>query len=206
MTDIVSSKRKLVLFDFDGTITHKDSLFDFIRFAVGPVKFIVGLLWQCPNLIAFRAGLLKNHTAKQRLISQFFKGWNELDFTQVADHYATTRIDRIVRSDALECLHQHLKNKDLVYVVSASGEAWIKAWCTQHGIQVLGTQLEVVGGKMTGLFSSPNCHGPEKVRRIKAQLDLNDYVQIVAYGDSAGDTEMLALADEVFMRKFSNKS
>ena len=39
-----------------------------------------------------------------------------------------------------------------------------------------------------------NCRGAEKARRLRAYLHSDD-VELWAYGDSAGDTELLAMAD-----------
>jgi HAD superfamily phosphoserine phosphatase-like hydrolase len=81
-----------------------------------------------------------------------------------------------------------------VYLVSASAENWLAAWCQQLNIQLIATQLEINNGLVTGKILGHNCYGPEKVNRINAKIILHDYQQIHCYGDSSGDREMLALA------------
>jgi phosphatidylglycerophosphatase C len=63
----------------------------------------------------------------------------------------------------------------------------------------------VVGddGRYTGAMVGANCRGPEKVRRLRAWMDeqgLGD-AMLWAYGDSAGDRELLASADQAFLVK-----
>lgn len=73
-----TSPSVLVLFDFDGTITLNDSLPDFIQFAIGMSRFLLGLLVLSPGLLLYKIRVLSNDTAKQTLISYYFKGWNEV--------------------------------------------------------------------------------------------------------------------------------
>jgi phosphatidylglycerophosphatase C len=89
-----------------------------------------------------------------------------------------------------------------VIVVSASAESWIAPWAASHQLELLCTKLEVVHGKITGKIAGENCNGAEKVSRIKAHLDINDYGRIIVYGDSKGDREMLALGTESHYKPF----
>ena len=97
--------------------------------------------------------------------------------------------------------------------MSASIDNWVRPFFQHRGITditVLGTQIEVVDGKVTGRFLSRNCYGEEKVHRICEALttttsnvygttslsfDRTQY-DIEAFGDSRGDKEMLAFADK----------
>ena len=192
----------LALFDFDGTITTRDSLPDFIQFAVGKPAYFFGLLVLSPILISYLAGLISNHVAKQKLLSWFFKGWQVDRFQQLADQYSRQQIDRILRTAAMEKLQWHLQQGDRVIVVSASMENWLGNWCKNHKVELLSTRLATVNNKLTGEFETANCHGDEKARRVRELLDLSDYKKIYAYGDSSGDKAMLALAHEAFYRRF----
>jgi HAD superfamily phosphoserine phosphatase-like hydrolase len=81
-----------------------------------------------------------------------------------------------------------------VLIVSASIDNWVQPFFPSFTI--VGTQIEVIDGLLTGRFLTPNCYGQEKVRRILAlHPDRSDY-HLIAYGDSRGDREMLAFADE----------
>ncbi len=192
----------LALFDFDGTITTRDSLPDFIQYAVGKPTYYLGLLALSPVLISYLAGFISNNVAKQKLLAWFFKGWQIDRFQQYAEQYSQQQIDKILRPEAMQKIHWHQQQGDRVVVVSASMENWLNGWCKSHKLELLSTCLATVDGRLTGEFSTSNCHGDEKVRRIRELLDLNDFEKIYAYGDSDGDRAMLALAHEVFYRRF----
>ena len=64
------------------------------------------------------------------------------------------------------------------------------------------TQIEVENGLVTGRFSTPNCYGAEKVRRIQALLPYREQYKLIAHGDSRGDKEMLNYADQGYFRPF----
>ena len=193
---------KIAFFDFDGTITTQDSLPDFIKFAIGKPKYYLGLCLLSPILLAYVLKLLPNHSAKEKMISYFFKGWPEKNFQTVADEYAALQIDKIVRPKALEKLRWHQEQGHKVVIVSASMKSWLKKWCDTQNVELISTQLEIKQGKLTGKFATKNCHGKEKVNRIKEQYSLQDYSYIYAYGDSSGDKDMLKLANEAFYKPF----
>lgn len=193
---------KIAFFDFDGTITTQDSLPDFIKFAIGKPKYYLGLCLLSPILLAYVLKLLPNHIAKEKMISYFFKGWPEKTFQAVANEYSINKIDPIVRHKAIEKLRWHLEQGHKVVIVSASMKSWLKKWCDTQNVELISTQLEIKQGKLTGKFATKNCHGKEKVNRIKEQYSLQDYSYIYAYGDSSGDKDMLKLANEAFYKPF----
>jgi len=194
--------KTLALFDFDGTITTKDSLAEFIKYAVGGWGYYSGLLRLSPMLTAYTLKLIPNHIAKERMLSYFFKGYNEDAFKKMADTYSLNEISKILREEAMEKIRWHQMQGHTVVIVSASMESWLKAWCDMHKIDLISTCLEIKDEKITGKFLTKNCYGPEKANRVRAQYDLDEYEYIYAYGDSSGDTELLALADESFYKPF----
>lgn len=189
---------KIALFDFDGTITKNDSLLRFIRFVVGDFQFFFGMLLLSPILAAYKLKLTSNFEAKQKVLSWFFNGMNEEAFFLLAKKYSLTRINKILRAEAMEKIEWHQQQGHKVIVVSASLDCWLRPWCEKHGLDLLATKLEIKNGKITGRFHNRNCYGQEKVNRIKEVYNLKEYDYIYAYGDSKGDKEMLSLANESF--------
>jgi phosphatidylglycerophosphatase C len=185
----------LALFDFDGTITTKDSLKDFIQHAVGKSSYYKGLLLLSPLLVAYICKIVPNYKAKEYLFSYFFSGWNTGEFQAAADDYSLLKIDKIVRVSAIKRIQWHKDQGHDVVIVSASIESWLSKWCMQQKIQLIGTKIEILDGHLTGKFSTKNCYGLEKVNRVNERFDLKRYNEIYAYGDSGGDKEMLKLAD-----------
>ena len=185
----------LAVFDFDGTLTRKDSLFAFLRFYSGYSKYLLKLVMLLPVFIGYAIGFIPNWKAKQQVLISFLGGDSAVEFQAQCDNFAKEIIPRLIRPTANNCIMQHLKQGDRVIVISASPENWILPWAQRYGFEVIGTKLETVDNKLTGKFFGKNCYGPEKVNRLKQYLDLEDYVTIFAYGDSKGDLELLSISD-----------
>jgi phosphatidylglycerophosphatase C len=113
---------------------------------------------------------------------------------------AVVAADRM-RHDTLARLEWHREQGHPVVLVSASFEVYLEPLAAHLGADAaLGTRVEVgLDGVCTGALSGSNCRGAEKVRRLHAWLDEHhggrSAVELWAYGDSAGDRELLADAD-----------
>ena len=196
---------KLALFDFVGTITTKDSLKEFIQFAVGKRSYYLGLFQLSPMLAAYTLKLIPNHIAKENLISHFFKGLDSNQFQKVADQYSLEEIDKIVRPKAMQRIRQHQEEGYQVVMVSASMEKEIQHISSCVNIHFSNSKLETKDNKLTGKFLTKNCYGIEKANRVQEVYNLSDYDYIYAYGDSRGDKELLELADESFYKPFKDE-
>jgi len=193
---------KLVLFDFDGTLTSKDSFIEFIKYCKGRVNFLLGFLLLSPVLILYKMGLIKNWKAKEHVLTYFFKGQLFSKFESSCRNFALEKIDRIINPQAMDRLMERKTESSRIIIVSASVEDWIKPWSDRLGIELIGTRLEIVDDKLSGRISGKNCYGIEKVNRIKEMVDLSKYEVIEAYGDSSGDHEMMKLATIKYYKTF----
>ncbi len=155
-----------------------------------------------PMLTMYKLKLITNHKAKQLLLSCFFKGMDEQEFKRTAKEFSLTQTDLMVRPEAIKKIKWHKERGDRVVVVSASVDCWVKPWCDRHGLELIATKLEFGQNRLTGKFATPNCYGPEKVRRIKEKFDLADFDEVYAYGDSRGDHDMLKIAHIKFYKPF----
>jgi phosphatidylglycerophosphatase C len=194
--------KRLVLFDFDGTITTKDTLLEFLFFYKGMMKVGLGLLILSPVLLAYAFKLLPNWKAKQLLLKYFIGNTDAKLFNASCREFADGKLPDLVRPKAIDMIMKHLRDGDTVVVVSASPENWVAPWCDKLGVNYLATQLDVKDNKITGDICGKNCYGPEKVSRVKSQYSLSGFDEIIAYGDSSGDREMLAIAHHNFYKPF----
>lgn len=190
----------IAFFDFDGTITKKDTLIDFIIYAVGFKTFLLKFIMLMPWLLLYAMNIMSNWRVKEKVLLVYFKSWDLGTFNKCAYKYATERVPLLVNVQARNAITKHKENNDTIVVVTASCENWVKPWCDSQSIDCLATQLEVKDGKITGRFNGSNCYGQEKVNRIRQTYNLNKYKCIYAYGDSLGDENMLALADIRFYK------
>ena len=185
--------KQVFAFDFDGTLTTRDTLIAFIRYACGTPRFLFGFLLHAPLLVLMKLRLYSNGKAKQRVFSWFFKGMTIETFDALCQDFARTH-RHLLRPDTVRILEQVLTERAEVLIVSASIDNWVQPFFPS--VTILGTQVEVIDGRLTGRFLTPNCYGQEKVRRILALHPDRSAYHLTAYGDSRGDRELLAFADE----------
>ena len=199
--------RKIYAFDFDGTLTTKDTLLEFIRFAKGSGQMFRGFLLFSPLLLLMKLHLYPNWKAKQQVFSYFFKGMNIDDFNALCTHFAEQN-KRLLRPAGIEKVRQAIEEEQAtVLIISASIDNWVRPFFDEidKKIQVLGTQIETNGGRLTGQFTTKNCYGQEKVNRLTALYPHREAYELIAFGDSRGDKELLDFADKGFYKPFRNK-
>ena len=202
-------KKKIYAFDFDGTLTTRDTLIAFIRYAKGTRAFVLGFLRHAHLLVLMKLGLYPNWKAKQKIFSYFFKGMNLGDFDALCQRFAADN-RQLLRPEGVRTLEQARAEGADIVIVSASIDNWVKPFFTSPDgladnlpkITVLGTQIEIADRKLTGRFLTKNCYGQEKVNRILALYPNRSEYTLTAYGDSRGDKELLAFADEAHYKPF----
>lgn len=192
----------LVLFDFDGTLTEKDSFIVFLRKTNSPLKFFSGFILLSPVLVLYKLGIIPNWKAKQIVIRYFYSGMDAEKFFQMSRKFSDEIIPTLVKENAIRKFREHVSAGNLVVIVTASLQPYMEAWSKSSGAQLLATRLEIREGKITGYYAGQNCYGEEKAKRIKEKYPLGEFEKIIAYGDSKGDREMLELATEKHYRAF----
>ena len=123
-------------------------------------------------------------------------------FKQHCEAFSKQVLPKLIRSKALEEIQKLKQNNIIVVVVSASPENWIEQWSQKLHLELIASRLEVNEGKVTGKILGKNCHGNEKVSRIRELYDLSHYRIVAAYGDSSGDKPMLQLASKSYYKPF----
>ena len=150
-----------------------------------------------------KLGWFSREYVKESMFSYFFKGCSIISMQKKVMRYTQNRLPLIIKKSAFERISYHKKRGDLVYVVSASLDLWLKAWVESQDINLICTEIEVDEmGCINGKFTTPNCYGIEKVNRIKTKVALSQFETVYAYGNSKGDNEMLELAGEKFYQNF----
>ncbi len=192
----------LALFDFDGTISDRDSFLLFVRHTVGGARFAAGMAILAPRVLRFLCGRYPNHRLKEDVLTRFFRNWSVQDFCRAAEEFSRQRIPAIIRPAAGQRLAWHRRQGDRIVIVSATPELILAPWCRRNDLELIATRLEVVDDRLTGRISGRNCRGPEKVARINSFCTPADYDEIYAYGDTDGDRPMLAMAHRPSFRPF----
>lgn len=196
------SSKVLVLFDFDGTLTKKDSFWEFLKFYRGKVKLSLGLFYNIIPILFYKIKVLSAEKAKEKLLIHFFRNESINQFEMKCRQFANEVIPQLIIPEAKQKLREYQKKKYRIIIVSASLENYLKPWCEAEKLELLATRLETDNSIYTGKILEKNCNGKEKELRLRNYLNLDEYVTIIAYGNSNGDKEMLALANQAFYKPF----
>ena len=203
MASSTEEKREIIVYDFDGTITTKDTFALFLRYYAGNFKWALNILRLLPVFAAYLIRLIDRNSVKAHVIRRFFKNESVSDVNAKAKQFAHEVIPGLIRPLAQESLDAAKKTPESLYICSASITPYLDAWADTQGIgNILATELEESNGRYTGQIKGWNIWGPGKVRRILAEFAPYPVTIMEAYGDSRGDKELLHAAQVSHWRPF----
>ncbi len=195
-------RRPIVAFDFDGTLTVKDSYTAFLAWRVGLPAYAAGLARLIPAALSYLVrpdrGRLK--AAATRV---FLAGMSRNEIEADARRFAESRARTLLRPDAIRAWKRWRADNARLIIVTASPDLIVAPFARGLGASLLiGTRLAFdESDRVTGDFIGPNCRGAEKVRRLREAFG-QDLRLAAAYGDTDGDLDMLALAEEPGFKVF----
>lgn len=197
--------KKIYAFDFDGTLTKRDSLIAFLVYARGWKVFLKCFALHLHFLIGMKLGIFNSGKVKELIFSWYFSGMPEDMFNNLCERFAESH-RAMLRPKGIAKLRELAASADsTVMIVSASINNWVAPFFKDiPGLEIFCTRIEVANGALTGRFLSANCRRREKVRRILALHPDRKSYWLTAYGDSSGDIEMLDFADEGYYKPFRN--
>ena len=201
----LASERSVVAFDFDGTLTTRDSFTAFLAWKAGPYGYFLGLLRLLPHLLAY-AFHRNRGRLKAAATARFLGGMSAEDLAESAEQFAMLHAQSMLRPDAVQAWRNWRAQGAVTVIVTASPEITIRPFARALGADVLiGTRLAVdEAGRITSKFDGPNCRGPEKVKRLREAFG-DDVVLAAAYGDTSGDREMIRMAEIKGYRIFKGR-
>jgi HAD superfamily hydrolase (TIGR01490 family) len=189
-------------FDFDGTLTRRDSLLPFLRHYVGTARFLAMMAAMSPVLAAYLLRAMRNDRAKEAVLRRFLGGEALADVDAAGESFALRRLPALLRAEAFERFTWHKAQGHTCILVSASLIHYLRPWSRRVGFDhVIASRLEIdADRRVTGRLVEGNCYGAEKARRLRSLLATMATRTLFAYGDSRGDREMLELADHSYYR------
>jgi len=195
--------RPVAFFDFDGTLTTGDTLMPFLKYVVGAPTYYAKLILLSPVLAAYFAKLLRNDIAKQIVLKRYLAGYHIDELFELGQRFSEEIIPTMLRPEGMERLRWHQEQGHECVLVSASMDLYLNAWAKREFFsKVVCTALaNNVGGCVSGKIQGKNCHGEEKVMRIKNLMGDKVPNKSFGYGDTDGDLPMLRFVDEGMMLK-----
>lgn len=198
-------------FDFDGTLTQRDTFTVFLARGLGWPRFAWALLRCSPWLAAYALRIVPNNVAKGKLMQATLAGRSIAEMNDWTARWLAQDFPGQLREDAMARLAWHREAGHCCVMVSASPDIYLPQVARQLGFDALiCTEMETAGEgdarRLTGRMRTPNCHGEQKVVRLRewavgrfGAAGLGG-VTLYAYGDTSGDKPMLRLARYAWYR------
>lgn len=187
--------KKLYCFDFDGTLTYKDTMFMYLKF-YDSTKYRIQFLRHVPLFILLKLKLAETEKVKKSFIGSILRGQTQEKIEQKSKQFFEQHYPKIVRENALDFIKNIDRNNTQSLLVTASLDIWVKPFAEELKMELVSTRAEFKNGVFTGNFVGKNCNGKEKLIRIKEEINDSKYDKIIAFGDTSGDRPMLKWANE----------
>jgi phosphatidylglycerophosphatase C len=191
---VAGERPGVAAFDFDGTLSARDTLVPFLRRARGTPRVLAAAVRAVPQV-------RDRDAFKLALIGHLFRGEPAERLARLGQAYVPT-LEAVLRPELVDRLRWHQAEGHATLLVSASLGAYLRPLAVRLGLDAaLAVELVVdADGRLTGaVVGGLNTRGFEKVSRLRAWLAQRHgpdaEVELWAYGDSAGDEELLAVAD-----------
>jgi len=182
-------KRKIAVFDFDGTITKRDTFLPFML-SYGSGKIIRSVF---KTALQRKKGNFRN-TLKANALREIFEGYPTERFLNDGIAYADS-LHSEFRKGTLDHIADHKAQGHILVMVTASLASYTRPIGLLLGFDhVIGVELEAEAEFLTGEIKGNNVRGSEKARLLKEWLG-EEEAEVWGYGNSRGDREMLAMAD-----------
>lgn len=195
------SERRIAAFDFDGTLTRRDTLLPFLVWSCGARRVAQAVAVAAPGAARARVSRLEQElhhrdVTKVALVRQLFGGREASWLAERGEEFAHT-LDARLRPSMVDRLDWHRGRGHELVIVSASLAAYLKPFAARQGVDHVIAVEPAVGddGRLTGELAHPNVRGAEKERRLRRWFGDAVPVELWAYGNSSGDRELLAMAD-----------
>jgi phosphatidylglycerophosphatase C len=194
--------RDIVAFDFDGTLTVRDSFNAFLVWRTPPLRLLSGLVRLTPAVLRYVFDRDRERL-KSAAVATWLKGLTPEALQAQAEAFCAEVWDRFMRPDALAVWRRWGEAGALRVIVTASPELTVGPFARRLGAdELIGTRLKLDGqGRIAGPFDGRNCRAAEKIVRLEARFGPGVRLR-AAYGDSSGDVEMLERAEEAGMKVF----
>lgn len=192
----------VVAFDFDGTLTTKDSFTAFLRWRAGGARYARGMRRLAPAGASYLFHRNRGRI-KAAAVREFLLGVPRAELEAEARAFAEAYAPRLLRPDALHTWRRWRGRRATMVIVTASPDIIVQPFARGLGADhLIATRLAFDSeDRVAGMFEGRNCRGPEKVFRLQAVFGPDVRLR-AAYGDTSGDREMLKIADEPGYRVF----
>lgn len=198
-----AARPQVAAFDVDGTLTVRDCVQPFLV-RVGGWRSVARAVLRRP-LVAVGAGLRRDRDRlKELVVGGVLRGRAVAQVEAIGEQFADEVAAGWMRADTMARLRWHQRMGHRIVLVSASLSPYLRPLGRRLDVDdVLCAEPLRDGDRFADGLDGGNCRAAEKVRRLDAWLKAAglDDATVWAYGDSAGDRELLARADHPLLVK-----
>lgn len=192
---------KIVLFDFDSTLTKLDTLRPVALYFAKLYRKHINLVFLYFALLLRRFRMISDKKMKEVFLIIFLKGRDPMSINLAVKTFLECNLESLLNPHMFEALQRHRNSGDKVFIVSANFDFFLEPLVKFWGINgVICTETEKVEGTFTGKIVGDTCKGKTKIRRIRAMFSHQDIVNMTAYGDR-DDNDMLGIVGEAVLIK-----
>ena len=184
----------IAIFDLDGTITHRDTLFPLVlrQLAQHPPQ-LLRLALLLPAVVRFAVDRDRG-ALKQSLLRTTLRGTSRATLDQTSRAFVSDTIARRCFRDALDAIRRHREQGHHLVLMSASVDFYVPEFGRQLGFdQVICTGVAWQGDQLDGTLTTPNRRGEEKADCLRALVAERNDNHTFAYGNSDSDLPHLKL-------------
>lgn len=198
---------ELFAFDFDKTITKSDTILPICRFLTEYYNSIFLFRLIQFNFILFRLRLISSKKFKEKIVLLLLKGKSIDDIENIVSEFITTYIDELFNQKIIDLIKKEKNSGSTVIIVSSNLELFVKPVKKIFSIdQVYGTKIKSCNSIIGEGIEGENCSGIRKAEIVNELKSKYQFENVIAYGDSKGDFDMLRLADESYLAHYKYSS
>ncbi|MCW8398017.1 HAD-IB family hydrolase [Legionella sp. PATHC038] len=192
----------VAIFDFDGTITYKNTTIPFLRF-IEEKHFFWKFLPKVPHALAYKLHLIDVDGLNNIIATHFLKDLSQEFLYQSGENFVDSILPQLIKDSAIQRLKWHKERGHHCILATSAYNLYVDYWGKQNGFDhIVSTQIDFdPQGKATGKLRGKSCNGQEKLRRVLECI--NNPKTLYAYGDSNGDKEILNYATHPYYRRFN---
>lgn len=192
-------------FDFDGTITCRDSFITYLLWLKGPAG-LAQILLKDPDLGVHYLKTKDRGRLKSHILYNILGNISKEELKASFQDFQSQFHAKLIRPDALS---QWQKDKALgliTGIVTASPTLLVAPFAEALGADfILGTELGFdENHRLMADLAGPNCRCEQKPLRLQAHFGPK-LCLIRAYGDTKGDLDMLKAAQNGYYRVFKQR-
>ena len=193
----MSSPFNIAIFDLDHTLARRDT---YLRYLWGYLWRRPWRAWRCaflPCAIAlFAMGQMSNASLKEYLLSAILGGASRQDIDEWTQSFLRKMIPGGLSREGLRVLEVHRRSGDHLVLLSASPDCYVLELGKRLMFdEVVCTNVEWRGNRLSGRLASANIRGEEKVQALLSIKSRLGNLRVTAYGDRPSDLPLLRLAD-----------